>query len=295
MFKNSVFKGVLLVSIGASSYGVLATFVKIAYNEGYTTAEVSSSQFLLGIIGLLLISFFQKYIFKKSVPKPSSSNILKLMLAGTSMGFTSVFYYLSVIYIPVSIGIVLLMQTVWMAVVLEMILLKKWPSLQKITAVGIVLLGTLLATNIIENQFQMDWRGVLFGLLAATSFTTTMFTANRIVTTLPTVQRSLYMLIGGAIIVLLFGLFYQDTAYDFSIFYKWGLVLSLFGTIIPPLLLNAGFPLTGIGLGSIVSSIELPVSVFMAYLLLNESVTWLQWSGIILILFAIFLMNSNKK
>jgi hypothetical protein len=36
------------------------------------------------------------------------------MLAGTSLGMTSVFYYLTVKYIPVSIGIVLLMQTVWM-------------------------------------------------------------------------------------------------------------------------------------------------------------------------------------
>jgi hypothetical protein len=35
---------------------------------------------------------------------------------------TSVFYYLAVKYIPVSIGIVLLMQTVWMGVLLEMIL-----------------------------------------------------------------------------------------------------------------------------------------------------------------------------
>jgi hypothetical protein len=43
-----------------------------------------------------------------------------------------------------------------------------------------------------------------------------------------------------------------------------GVVLALFEPIIPPLLMNAGFPLTGIGLGSIVSALELPVSVTMA-------------------------------
>ena len=36
------------------------------------------------------------------------------------------------------------------------------------------------------------------------------------------------------------------------------------------MLLNAGFPLTGIGLGSIVSALELPVSVMMAFFILNE-------------------------
>ena len=71
--------------------------------------------------------------------------------------------------------------------------------------------------------------------------------------------------------------------------------MALFGTIIPPMLLNAGFPLTGIGLGSIVSALELPVSVMMAYTLLNEKVDPLQWFGIALIILAIIIMNVNLK
>ena len=59
------------------------------------------------------------------------------------------------------------------------------------------------------------------------------------------------------------------------------------------MLMNAGFPLTGIGLGSIVSALELPVSVMMAYILLNEEVVFLQWVGIILIIIAIIIMNIN--
>lgn len=74
-----------------------------------------------------------------------------------------------------------------------------------------------------------------------------------------------------------------------------GIVLSLFGTIIPPMLLNAGFPHTGIGLGSIVSSLELPVSVLMAYFLLHEQVLLVQWIGILLIIMAIVIMNVNFK
>jgi drug/metabolite transporter (DMT)-like permease len=57
------------------------------------------------------------------------------------------------------------------------------------------------------------------------------------------------------------------------------------------MLLNAGFPLTGIGLGSIVSSLELPVSVLMAYFLLNEEILLIQWIGILLIILAIVIMN----
>ena len=71
---------------------------------------------------------------------------------------------------------------------------------------------------------------------------------------------------------MFFALFTQHTPFNFDIFYKWGILIALFGTVIPPMLLNAGFPLTGIGLGSIVSALELPVSVMMAYVLLNETV-----------------------
>lgn len=295
MFKNSLFKGVALVGLGATSYGMLATFVKLAYSKGYTTAEVTSSQFIIGILGILFITLFQKTKNKISFLTASSKNIFQLMLAGTSLGMTSVFYYLCVKYINVSIAIVLLMQTVWMGVLLEWCIDKKAPETKKIIAVGVVLIGTLLATNIVHNSLQIDWKGVFWGLLAAASFTTTMFTANKVALELSSAQRSLYMLLGGAVIVFLFALYTQQTSFNYSIFLEYGLFLALFGTIIPPLLMNAGFPLTGIGLGSIVSSLELPVSVLMAFFILNEQVVFLQWVGIILILVAIVLMNVQKK
>ena len=293
MFGNRVLKGVILVGLGATSYGMLATFVRLAYDEGFTTAEVTTSQFVYGILGILVINLFQKIKKGTSVINASKRNIFQLMLAGSSLGMTSVFYYLAVKYIPVSIAIILLMQTVWMGVLIEMILDKKAPSKLKIISVFIVLVGTLLATNIFKNDVQLDWHGIVWGMLAAASFTTTMFTANRVATGISSAQRSLFMLLGGAVIVFSFAIATQNTPFNFEIFMKWGIVLSLFGTIIPPMLMNAGFPLTGIGLGSIVSALELPVSVMMAYFLLHEQVVLVQWIGIILIVLAIVLMNMN--
>jgi drug/metabolite transporter (DMT)-like permease len=293
MSNNNIIKGVFLVGLGATSYGMLATFVKLAYQENFTTAEVTSAQFIYGIIGILIINLVQKQQAKTPVLKASKKNIFQLMLAGTSLGMTSVFYYLCVKYIDVSIAIVLLMQTVWMGVLLEWFLDKKAPSKQKIFAVFVVLIGTLLATNLLNASVKIDWRGIIFGVLAAASFTTTMFTANKIALGISTAQRSLYMLLGGAIIVAGFALFTQTTPFNFEIFMKWGIILALFGTIIPPMLMNSGFPHTGLGLGSIVSSLELPVSVMMAYFILNESVILSQWLGVLLIIFAIVIMNIN--
>lgn len=317
MVQNNVLKGVILVGLGASFYGMLATFVKLSYKEGFTTAEVTAAQFVLGIIGMLILNIIQSKFTTSKHKEITSIDKRKLMLAGTSMGCTSLFYYLSVQYINVSVAIVLLMQSVWLSVVVEAALKKEFPNFRKIISVVIVLIGTLLATNIIKQDIELDWRGIMWGLLAASSFSLTMFTANSIASYASPLKKTLWMLTGGSIIVALFlffgqvGPLYSDTLktvyhvfsdneanirpFDFSIFWKYGLILSLFGTILPPLLFNAGFPKAGLGLGSIISSIELPVSVTMAFLLLNEKVEAIQWFGIALIIFAVVLMNLPKK
>jgi len=291
MTRQDLIKGVAFVALGASSYGMLATFVKLAYSQGYTTAEVTFAQFSLGVLGMLLITLFQTKIKKIETPKIEKGDLPKLLLAGTSLGFTSLFYYLSVVYINVSVAIVLLMQTVWMSVLLEAILSKIWPTARKTLSVMIVLFGTLLATNLIGQKIELDWRGLFWGLMAAASFTTTMYTSNRIAVYLPAYKKSLLMLLGGFAVIICFVLYSYEGSFNFSIFWKWGIILAIFGTIIPPLLLNAGFPKVGLGLGSIVSSLELPVSVLMAFFLLNEKVTAIQWLGILLILAAIVIMN----
>ena len=317
MEKKNMLKGVLYVALGASIFGMLATFVKLSYQDGYTTSEVTTAQFVLGLTGLLILNLIQRKTSKQPLAQPTSREIKMLMLAGTSLGCTSLFYYLCVQYINVSIAIVLLMQSVWFSVVVESVISKKFPNAKKVVATIIVLIGTFFATNMINLDVKLDLHGIFWGLMAAASFSITMFTSNKIATHIPVLKKSLIMLSGGAVIIFIFLFFAQigplhfdvlkefylnftdNTAhikpFNFSIFYTYGFILALFGTIIPPTLFNLGFPKTGLGLGSIISSIELPVSVTMAFILLGEQVILIQWMGIILILFAIVLMNLPSK
>lgn len=317
MNKKNILKGVLLVGVGASVYGMLATFVKMSYKDGFTTSEVTTSQFVLGFIGLLVLNFIQTITSKKKLSSPSRKEFRLLVLAGTSLGCTSLFYYIAVQYIAVSVAIVLLMQSVWFSVIVESFITRKFPNAKKIVATLIVLLGTVLATNLINLEVKLDLHGIFWGLLAAASFTMTMFTSNTLATHLPVLRKSIIMLSGGSVIVFAFlffaqiGPLYSETLklfylnftentqhirpFDYSIFWSYGFILALFGTVIPPILFNLGFPKTGLGLGSIISSLELPVSVTMAFFLLGEKVILIQWIGIILILMAIVLMNLPSK
>lgn len=161
---NTLLKGTLFVAFGASSYGMLATFVKLAYEQGFTTAEVTTSQYVFALIFMMALNYFTK---NNQTMQASKKDVKQLVISGTSMGFTSVLYYLSVKYINASIAVVLLMQSVWIGVLIEIILKKAKISALKIVAVILVLLGTTLATNLFKADIVFNFKGFLFGFLAA--------------------------------------------------------------------------------------------------------------------------------
>src|SRR5690606_33321457 len=65
--------------------------------------------------------------------------------------------------------------------------------------------------------------------------------------------------------------------------------VSLFGSILPPLFFAVGAPLISGGLANILTSVELPVAILSASIILSETVTPLQWIGTAIILLAIAL------
>lgn len=297
--------GIFLVLVGSASYGLLSTFVKLAYHDGFTTAEVTLAQSGVGALVLTLIAYF---VGRKSrAPVPTEK--LKLALVGIPMGLTSVVYYVAVQYIPASIAVVLLMQSIWMGVVFESVMKRTWPTFAKIVAVVFVLVGTLFATDALSAaNASLDPRGVVFGILAALSYSAMLAAAGSVCLDLHPVKRSQYMLYGGLGVVLIYGLmaqilpnlaglqplpaeFTRAQDFNFEIFGYYGIILALFGTVLPPILLNKGFPITGVGLGSIISSVELPFAALVAFCLLDEKISASQLFGIALIIASVFLLN----
>jgi hypothetical protein len=71
MQKKNILKGVLFVGIGASIYGMLATFVKLAYQDGYTIRSYNITVFI-GNRWSLVLNFIQTITSKKALPSPTS-------------------------------------------------------------------------------------------------------------------------------------------------------------------------------------------------------------------------------
>jgi drug/metabolite transporter (DMT)-like permease len=290
-----MFRGIAFVLCGACSFGILSTFVKLAYNEGFTLGDVTGTQVIFGLIILWVIVLLRR-LFRGRDNSASLKEALQLIAMGTSTGLVSIFYYKCVQTVPASIAILLLMQFTWMSLVLDAILKRKLPTLLQIVTVLLVLLGTAFAGNLFSDSFQdINLQGIGFGLLAALSYTIFLMVNGTAGNHLHPATKSALILTGATILVCAVfpPVFLVNGALANGLF-KWGLVLAVFGTVLPPLFFAYGIPKIGLGLTAILSSVELPVAVLMSSLVLQEQVITIQWFGVILILTAIALSNLNS-
>ncbi|GAA4858614.1 DMT family transporter [Paenibacillus vulneris] len=291
MTSKNRWKAIWFVLLGAASYGVLSTFVKLGYQSGFSAAEITGSQVSFGFIVLWLLSLTKLRQMKGITP----GIILKLVAGGTFTGLTGYFYYQSLQVLDASFAVLLLFQFTWMGMLLDWLVEKRLPTLFQWIAMVLTLAGTVLASGIVSGTVSRpSASGIGLGLLAACCYTMFIFFSGRVATHLPALFRSTWMITGAALIVLI--LMPPQFLWNGSLaqgLWKWGILLAVFGMILPPFLYAKGAPFIETGLAAVLGSVELPVVIICSALLLHEQTYLLQWIGIAIILLGVFV--SERK
>ncbi|GLV55085.1 multidrug transporter [Dictyobacter sp. S3.2.2.5] len=281
----------LLVLAGAASFGILSTIVKISYSQGFSTAEITDSQILLGCLCLWLCSIPSlKYLRTISLV-----SIGKLLASGIFGGLVGVFYYLALQSLSASFGVILLFQFVWMGFVVDWLIDRRRPTTNQWIAIVVVLIGTVLAAGYEALRFEhVSLVGVILGLLAAASYTLNLTVNGRVETQVPSILRSALM-VSGSVIITFISLppFFLAHGLPGANLWIFAALLGLFGAVIPLYLYARGIPVVGSAMASILGSIELPVVITCSTLVLHEQVTLTQWMGVLLILFGIFISQQR--
>lgn len=286
-------KGIILVLIGAASFGFTPIFVKTGFQQGYSLGELNIIQMLFAFILLSALSLFKQL----SIKGISRKDLWKVMGTGTSVGLTSVFYYGAMQYLPASIAIILLFQFVWIGMIYEWFFTKIKPTTINYLSLVVTLAGVVLASDIMSGGFfEFPPMGLLLGILSGFSYAGFVFFSGQVATETHPILRSTLMVAGSFIIVLI--VFIQDIPmlpiFDGSL-WVIGAGIALVGAVIPPLFFAGGAPLISGRLANVLSSIELPVAIVSAMFILSESVSILQWIGVLLIIAAIFLNELGEK
>jgi drug/metabolite transporter (DMT)-like permease len=78
-------------------------------------------------------------------------------------------------------------------------------------------------------------------------------------------------------------------------FMLWTIFLAVIGTTIPTALFAAGISKIGAGISSILMTVELPVAILCARVVLGEHISAIQMAGVIIMLSSICAMNYYKN
>ncbi|SFT27743.1 DMT family transporter [Paenibacillus sp. BC26] len=294
-------KYVIVILAGACSFGLLATFVKKAYETGFSVGDVVGSQNLFGVTMLWLLVLMTKRSAKQSNASQAFRITFRqvplLMTVGTTTGLTGMLYYTALQYIPASFAIVLLFQFTWMGILLESVVERKRPGKDKVLSLIALFVGIIMASGFLGGSHKgISFIGVALGLLSAVTYTLFIWFSGRTAKQVDPIARSAIMLSGSFILAML--VFPPHFIIDGSLYeglLPWGLLLALFGVVIPPLFYAIGVPRIGGGLASILSAAELPMAVMMSYIVLKETVSWQQWVGVCITLCGIALPELMKR
>lgn len=285
----------LMIVIASSSYGILSTIVKVAMQHGFTSAEAITSQYVFGFF-LALILFIAT---QRTLPKVSKSGAFMLILAGSLTAITGMVYGESLNYLPASLAVVMLFQFTWIGLFLDCILKKRLPSRLELISLAFLIAGTVLAAGILDVDLsQIAWQGWALGLAAAFSFAAFLQVNSHPVEGITTIGRTFILSIVSLIVISIF--LSPEILWNGQLtagLWKFGLALGLFGIILPILLFSIAAPKVGGALVPILSAMELPVAIIVSVIVLNESLTYLQICGILLVLIGMTLPSyfSAKK
>ncbi|MCP1157045.1 EamA family transporter [Bacillus infantis] len=281
----------LIVFLGGCCYGVLSTFVKLAYAANYSVTEVTGAQYLFGVLLTWVLVMFHKK------QKITLNQAFKLLISGIPFGLTGVFYYQALQTLNASLAIIFLFQFVWIGTLFEWVFHKTKPTKGKIISIGILIIGSILAAGLLaKNEAALSLHGSAWGLLSALTFTTFIFLSSSVGKDTPPVLKSAFLSTGGLIVVLIVypPMFLVDLPVLIGVA-PYGLLLGLFGVALPPLFFSIGMPHIGPGLGTILTASELPVAVTLSALILAEFVSFSQWLGVVIILIGIVAGNLKPK
>lgn len=278
----------LFVALGAISYGIPGILFKLAQKEGVKNGTLLCFIFLIGCF-VLNLARLALPVEKRQVPYKKEKYIV--IGSGVSMAVTNTFYLLSLTYIPVSVAAVMMMQSVWMVIFITAIKKRQWPTVRQGLGVCFVLFGTVLATGLFPFKGNLSLEGMVLSFIAALAYALTIQFTGNIGLTLHPLNKTALMSIGTAFFIVLFWGRYAFDPQTLQIGLKWGSITSIFAILFPLTAYAFFMPHVKSSVGAILSSMELPSSLFFAALLLGETITTIQLIGIGFILYAVFSVN----
>ena len=288
--------GILFVLTSGCCWGFHGILIKYGLALGASFLQVFLFEVLFATV---FFGAFGKTFFRKLRPT-KAGHWWSLIGIGLSVVGVGYFLFLAFSLGPVAIGATLMFM--YLPVVYAYSLLAKHQtlSLTKVLSIGCILLGAVLTTEILDSFNQAGAIPAVFAALAASMCYSVVFIltpgiANHTTPIFRSFFSSFVGLVGSLVILAFVPQLWFPISGNFWPLLGMAIVLAVVGQTLPVITLMKGLPITGSSLGGVLASIELPIAVFAAAMLLGESLNSLKLVGVALVVAGIVAYNLSDR
>ncbi len=280
----SLASGLILAAVASSSFGIVITLTRVAYNGGASAGAAMEIRYLIAVA----VMFTVLLALGRSLRPPRALYGALFRVALSNFGVT-LGYMTSILFIPVSFATVVFYTYPLMVIAAAAIVHGQRFGWGRFGAFGLAFAGLVLALG--PSLDALDWRGVALALLAAVSAATVFMVSPKVVRAYHALGVTLYSNLIGACIVPLFlpilgGLVLPETGAGWlglgglCVFYA-GAILSMF----------AALHAAGAVPTSLIFNLEPLVAIVAAAILLGERLMPVQMGGVALVIGALMLAS----
>ena len=291
-----VFLGVVFALLAAVGFSAKAILVKLAYLDSVDAVTLLALRMVFSVPFFIGVAIWARR--RHAEPLNTHDRLLVLGLGLIGYYCSSFLDFLGLQYISAGLERLILFLYPTMTVILSALLYKRAIGRKVIAALALCYAGIAL---VFMHDVGAKEGAVMLGaslVFASTlSYSIYLVGAGHAIARIGTMRFTAYaMVVASAASLLQFGVMRPLSALDLPMrVYELSIAMAIFSTVLPVFLLSFAIRRIGSGSASLIGSIGPVSTIYMAYVILGESLSLLQIAGSSLVLGGVLIISLNSK
>lgn len=290
-------KGYIYAILSAILFGSAGLFVKMSFNTGLSSTSLLIHQYTLAII----LMFILLLILDRKNIKVTKHELKYLAILGViGNTFMTVFYYMAFNYLPVALVNMLLYTCPIMVFIYEFFFQGVKFNRNKLIALTLAIVGCFLSLGLSSGKLTYSFIGIILALMSALFYAFMNICTEKYLSNVKPLKINAYATLFSLITLILIQIgisifkgqdiiIYNSSLSFNSIMYIT--ILAILCEIIPLTLLYAAINNIGAFKTSIIGNIEIPTSMILGYMFLQEGISIMQIFGALFIVLSVYLIK----
>ncbi|HXU92939.1 MAG TPA: DMT family transporter [Gallionella sp.] len=293
---RDVFLGVIFALLAAVGFSAKAILVKLAYLDSVDAVTLLALRMVFSVPFFLGVAVWARR--QHAEPLNTHDRLLVLGLGLVGYYLSSFLDFLGLQYISAGLERLILFLYPTMTVLLSALLYKRAIGRKIIAAMALSYVGIAL---VFLHDVGAKEGGIVLGsalVFASTlSYSIYLVGAGHAIARIGTLRFTAYAsLVASAACVLQFVAMRPMSALDLPLrVYELSIAMAIFSTVLPVFLLSFAIRRIGSGSASLIGTVGPVSTIYMAYVVLGESLSLLQIAGSALVLTGVLLVSLNSQ